>query len=177
VAEQRPSSEPTLGPDDSAPPTNGRRAEERVGRLRSGLSDLDQSVPVVARERYLRWLGAVLMVTGPVWIAVEYFVSHSTRSPLQQGDATIGSLWGLALLILGVALFLRYSGGRLWRYGIARMTYDQDILSERVVAAVANSQRSPRGPLVASRAGDPSSPDDPVSDDTTLPADRAVGTD
>ena len=175
MAEQRPYPESTKRPDDSALAND--RAEERVGRLRSGLSDLDQSVPVAARERHLRRLGVALMVIGPGWIAVEYFVSHNTRSPLQQGDATIGSLWGLALLIVGVALFLRYSGGRLWRYGIARMTYDQDILSERVVAALADNQNRSRGALVASRAGDPSSPDDPVGNDSALRVDRAVGDD
>ncbi len=125
-------------PSESSPP---QAEAPGVDRVRTGLAGLDQAVPVAVRERYLRRLGALLLVLGPIWIAVEYFVSHSTRSPLQQGDAIVGSLFGLSLMIAGAALFVRYSGGRLWRYGIARMTYDQQILSDRVVDAMERRRR------------------------------------
>jgi hypothetical protein len=105
----------------------------RIEALRSDLADLGRRRPAATRERLLLRLSGLLLIAGPAWIAVEYFVAHSTRSGLQQRDAIIGALFGLALTIVGAVLFLRYSGGRLWRYGISRLAADQDRLAELVM--------------------------------------------
>lgn len=115
-------------PDGASPDPVVTAPVERVEALRSDLAELQRKRPAVGRERILLRLGGLLLIAGPAWIAVEYFVAHSTRSGLQQRDAIIGALFGLALVIVGGVLFLRYSGGRLWRYGISRLAADQDQL-------------------------------------------------
>lgn len=92
----------------------------RVEQLRADLAAVGVHDPVNDRERILARLGVLLMVAGPIWVAVEYFVSHSGHNSLQQRDAIIGALFGLALCVVGAALFLRYSGGRLLRLWMAR---------------------------------------------------------
>lgn len=135
MAEQRTEPVSTTPPPaaDGAPDGDG---DARIAALRADLVRLQQRRPAVARERVLGRVGGLLLVAGPVWIAVEYFVAHSTRSGLQQRDAIIGALFGLALTLVGAVLFLRYSGGRLWRYGVSRLAADQDQLVTLVTEAL-----------------------------------------
>lgn len=106
-----------------ADPTTQDRTEdrERVQRLEAELARLQDARPGPARERRLMQFGATLMVLGPVWIIVEYFISHSATSGLQQRDALVGAVFGLALAVVGTGLFLRCSLGRLWRAGITHL--------------------------------------------------------
>jgi len=106
----------TVGPT-AAPPV-GRA--ERLDQLKADLVAVGVHDPVSDRERLGARLGAVLLVAGPVWAAVEYFVSHTGHNSLQQRDAMIGALFALCLTVVGAAVFLRYSGGRLVRLWMAR---------------------------------------------------------
>lgn len=105
-------------PGGAAAPRSGHDDGQRVRLLEAELARLQDARPGPARERRGMLLGAVLMVVGPVWIVVEYVVSHTATSGLQQRDALVGAVFGLALAVVGTGLFLRCSLGRLWRAGI-----------------------------------------------------------
>lgn len=99
--------------------------DARVQQLEGELGRLQDQRPAPARERRLMRLGAVLMVLGPVWIIVEYFISHTATSGLQQRDALVGAIFGLAISVVGTGLFIRCSLARLWRAGIAHLTAER----------------------------------------------------
>ena len=128
---------PGGGLDPAPPPTaTAAPASDRLERLRADLEAVGVHDPVADRERLLGRLGAVLLVLGPIWVAVEYLVSHSGQNSLQQRDAIIGALFGLSLSLAGVALFLRYSGGRLLKLWMARAALMADRQQAELVAAV-----------------------------------------
>jgi hypothetical protein len=63
-------------------------------------------------------------------------MSHSTSDALVQRDALVIALAGVALSIVGAALFLRYSLTGVLRYWMARQSYDLALLAERLPGAV-----------------------------------------
>lgn len=116
--------------------SNPSPAVTSMDDVRADLDRLGARDPVAARERALGRFGALLMVLGPIWVAVEYAISHSGQNSLQQRDAIIGALFGLSLCVAGTALFLRYSGGRVLRLWMARSALVTEQQNEALVAAV-----------------------------------------
>jgi hypothetical protein len=81
------------------------------------------------RDRFLRLLGAVLMPVGVVLPIVAYFVAHNTDNALDQGDAIILALAGVATAIVGVGLFVLYSATDFLRFWIARLILQQEAVA------------------------------------------------
>jgi hypothetical protein len=117
-------------------PDPAAKSPERLDRLRDDLARVGPRDAVSTREQWLARAGAVLLALGPIWAAVEYFVSHSGHNSLQQRDAIIGALFGLTLSVAGAALFLRYSGGRLLRLWMARSALVTEQQHADLLAAV-----------------------------------------
>lgn len=92
--------------------------------------------PVATRERTLLRLGGTLLVVGPLWAVVAYFVSHAADSSLQQRDALVAAVFGACLTMVGAALFLRYSIGRFLRFWLARLSYEQEAQAARLAQVV-----------------------------------------
>ncbi|WP_040801392.1 hypothetical protein [Nocardia higoensis] len=104
------------------------RAERFVRELQT------MKIPDPAAGRSGLWLrtGIALMVAGPVLALLAYFMSHGTTDPLAQRDAIVLALLGIALAVVGAALFLRYSLTNFLRFWLARQSYDIDRLADRV---------------------------------------------
>ncbi len=120
------------GPDGREAAAEGERAQ----RFREDLTKMHVPGTSTSRERNLARLGAVLLVAGPVWVIVCYFISHSATSSLQQNDALVGAVFGLSLTVVGLALFLRYAGARFLRFWLARISYEQHLHTTQVVEAI-----------------------------------------
>ena len=67
---------------------------------------------------------------------VAYFVSHGTSNPLDQNDAQVLALIGVALTVAGGALFVRYSMAQFLRFWLARLSFEQAVHTDRVVDAL-----------------------------------------
>ena len=76
-------------------------------------------------DRGVSVLGMLLGVAGLVVILVSFLQSRSYSSILDQMDALILALFGVALTILGAALYIRASMTRFLRYWLLRMVYEQ----------------------------------------------------
>ena len=61
-----------------------------------------------------------------------YFGSHSSNPPTQQ-DFVVVALIGVALTVVGAALFLRYSFAQFLRFWLARLIYEQQAQTDRIV--------------------------------------------
>ena len=82
------------------------------------------------RDRLFQWLGASLMVVGAGLAFIAYFIANGQDSGdvlldnLEHNEHTILAIAGLALAVVGAALFMRYSMGRFLRFWLLRQIYE-----------------------------------------------------
>jgi len=76
-------------------------------------------------DRSLSLLGVLAAIAGLGIILLSFAQSRNYSSILNQMDALILSLFGLGLIIVGAALYLRGSMTRFLRYWLLRMVYEQ----------------------------------------------------
>lgn len=106
--------------------------ETRADRFVRELQSLKIPDPAAGRSGLWLRAGIALMIAGPVVALLAYFMSHGTTDPLAQRDAIVLALLGIALAVVGAALFLRYSLTNFLRFWLARQSYDIDRLADRV---------------------------------------------
>ena len=115
---------------------------ERVEQFKAEIADMGVKDPAVARDRLLLRASVALLVAGPVLAIVAYFISHGTTNPLQQRDAIIVALIGVALSVSGGALFVRYALASFMRFWLARLCWEQSAQTDRVVTALESRGQS-----------------------------------
>lgn len=88
-------------------------------------------------ERWLLLLGSLLLVAG-VALGVVGGVKASGASKTADQVAAIatGGLLGLVLVVAGVALFIRFSLGRLLRFWMVRLVHEHRSETDRLIAAI-----------------------------------------
>ena len=93
--------------------------------------------PALKRDRALLVFGVVLLVAGVALAIDGYALSHAaTNDQRQQLDGIAIGLIGVAVTIAGAALFVRYSLAQFLRFWLARLTYEQQAQTDRVVEAI-----------------------------------------
>ena len=105
----------------------------RVEAFKAEIADMKLRDPASGRDRQLLTLGVVLLIAGIVVTVIAYFMSHGTTNALTQRDAIIVALAGVAVTIAGGALFLRYSLATFLRFWLARLIYEQQVQTDRIV--------------------------------------------
>jgi peptidoglycan/LPS O-acetylase OafA/YrhL len=98
----------------------------RLDRFKAEIAEMRLKESDPAKEANLVRLGAVLLVVGVVVGVVAFFISHGTTNPLQQRDAIVIALTGVAITVAGAALFLRYGLTQFLRFWLARMIFEQN---------------------------------------------------
>jgi len=116
--------------------TNNDRADARVEQFKAEVADMRLRDPATGLDRLLLRLGVVGMVGGPVLALVAYFLSHSATGSLQQNDAIVQAILGLAITVVGAALYLKAALAGFLRFWMARLSYEQQAQGDRVTAAV-----------------------------------------
>jgi hypothetical protein len=119
-------------------PVTPSGSQERVAQFKQEIADMRLRDPVVARERRLLQLGIALMVVAAA-LEIYAYIYSSNGNALEQNDAQVLALAGLAAAVIGAALFVRYSIAQFLRYWLARVTYEQQTQTDRVVDAVKGS--------------------------------------
>lgn len=122
----------------SSQPTTPSGSQERVAQFKQEIADMRLRDPVVARERRLLQLGIALMIVAAA-LEIYAYIYSSNGNALEQNDAQVLALAGLAAAVIGAALFVRYSIAQFLRYWLARLTYEQQTQTDRVVDAVKGS--------------------------------------
>jgi hypothetical protein len=111
---------------------------ERVEQFKADIAEMGVKDPSVARDRLLLRASVALMALGPLLGIIGYFLSHGTDNPLQQRDAIVLSLIGVSCAVSGGALFVRYALASFMRFWLARLCWEQQAQTDRVVAALEN---------------------------------------
>ena len=94
----------------------------RVEQFQQEIDAMQLRDPAVTRERNLLRLGGILMVAGIVVAAGAYVLDRSANvnsGQAQQLDALSLGLLGVAITVVGGAMFLRYSLGQFLRFWLA----------------------------------------------------------
>ncbi|AZG45779.1 hypothetical protein [Gordonia insulae] len=119
--------------------------DDRAERFTRELDSLKIPDPAAARSQLWIRAGVAAMAVGVALGVLAYLMSHNTSNPLVQRDALTIALTGVALAVVGSAVFLRYSLTNFLRFWLARQTFDLNEFGDRVVngRSVTNDQ-SPR---------------------------------
>ena len=119
--------------------------EARIDEFRSEIDGLKLKGSSGEGEKRLLVIGIVLVAVG-IGLAVlgAVQVGASGGSPAdQRAFMAQGSFMGLALIIAGAALFVRYSLARYLRFWLIRMTYESRANTDRVVDAIERASGLP----------------------------------
>ncbi|HEX7132216.1 MAG TPA: hypothetical protein VF228_06545 [Iamia sp.] len=108
----------------------------RVEQFTAEIADMKLPDTASSRDRTLLRLGVVMMAAGVVIGVVAYFLGHGTTNPLQQRDAMVIAIIGLTVSVVGAAVFLRYSLAQFLRFWLARLSWEQQAQTDRMVEAV-----------------------------------------
>ena len=109
---------------------------DRVEQFKTEIAEMRLPDPASGRDRLLLRGGVVLMIAGIITTIVAYSMSHGTTNVLTQNDAQIVAMIGIAVSVLGGALFLRYSIAHFLRFWLARLSWEQQAQTDRLVEAL-----------------------------------------
>ncbi|NLD77893.1 MAG: hypothetical protein GX643_14630 [Acidimicrobiales bacterium] len=84
-------------------------------------------VKAAGRDALLLKVGAAMMPLGIALTVIGWFLSRNSQTSLDQNDALIVAVIGVAVAVVGVGLFLRYSLAEFLRFWLARMIHQQDL--------------------------------------------------
>lgn len=116
---------------------------QRVEEFKDEIAEMKLPDQASGRDRTLLRVGVALMVVGVVLAPVAYATSSGTTNALQQRDALVLALSGVILAVVGAALFLRYSMAQFLRFWLARLSWEQQAQTDRVVEAMAPGSTGP----------------------------------
>ena len=106
---------------------------ERVEQFKRDIAEMQVKDPAAGRDRLALRGGVTLMVIGVIAAIAAYAQSHNTPNPLEQRDAIIIALIGVAVTVVGAALFLKGSLSTFFRFWLARLIYEQKAQTDRIV--------------------------------------------
>ena len=111
--------------------------DERINEFSDEVAQLQLRAARGDRERLFLAAGVVALVVGIVLTVVGGIsASGSAVAADQTAAIATGSYIGIALLIAGAALFIRYSVGRMLRFWLVRLVHEQRTETDRLIAAI-----------------------------------------
>ncbi len=124
-------------------PTTAGAAEpsERVARFKAEIAEMRLRDPKASRDRVWALVGLVLMVVGVIVAFAGFFISRgattafNSQGPAEQRDAIALAVAGVAVTVFGAAMFIRYSFAQFLRFWLARLIYEQQAQTDRIVEA------------------------------------------
>lgn len=105
-------------------------SDSRIEQLRAEVDDLKVKTAGGSADRPLLILGIVLMVAGIALAFISYVVAGGQNSGnlaidnLEHNESIILAITGLAMSVVGAALFLRYSLAGFLRFWLLRQLYE-----------------------------------------------------
>jgi hypothetical protein len=131
---------------DETVPVQGN--PDRVDAFKAEIEDMKLKASGAEGERRLLGLGLLLTAAGlalAIYGAIEV-VNAGDSAADQRAFMASGTLLGIALVIAGAALFVRYSLSRYMRFWLIRMIHESRTNTDRIVDAIgARDNDSARG--------------------------------
>jgi hypothetical protein len=127
----------------SSPPTHGASAmhgqPDRIEQFKADIAEMRITDPSSSRDRLATRLGLVGLALGVVIPLFAYSLSNSTTNPLQQRDAIVVALLGVAVAIVGGALYLKGALSGFLRFWLARDLHERRAQTDRLLQGLGAS--------------------------------------
>lgn len=107
------------------PPQGAGMRADRRAEFEAELGRVQLKTGRAANERRLLAAGMAAMVAGAVVALVAFLVSTAMADTRDVISMSILAVFGLALSVVGAAVFLRYALGRFFRFWLLRLIYEQ----------------------------------------------------
>lgn len=118
---------------------------DRVEEFTREIAAMGIRTPEAERERWALIGGVAAMVLGLLMIVGGWWGASGTTVVVEAVSYLIsGGVLGLGLIVIGAALFVRYSSTRYLRYWLIRMIYEEQANADRVVEAVRAARTTER---------------------------------
>ena len=102
------------------------------------VAELHVPEPKADREALLLRVGWALIGVGIVLVVSGYWGASGTSVISEQIPYAIsGGVGGLACVVVGTSLVVRFSLARLFRFWLARLVYEHQVQTDRTVEALA----------------------------------------
>lgn len=110
---------------------------DRVAEFTAEIESMKLKASGADGEKRLLILGALAVVAGVVLAVVGGVQVVNAPTPMdQQAYLATGALLGIALMIAGAALFVRYSLARYLRFWMVRLVFESRANADRIVDAI-----------------------------------------
>ena len=107
---------------------------DRIEQFKAEIAELRIKDPSAPRDPMLARAGMVAMGIGVALGVVAYVLSHGTENDLQQRDAIVVALIGVAVTVTGAALFLKASIANFLRFWLLRDLHERRAQTDRLLA-------------------------------------------
>ncbi|MFM8563383.1 MAG: hypothetical protein ACKOCE_05760 [Acidimicrobiia bacterium] len=113
--------------------------ENRIQTFTEEIGEMKLRGARADRERWLLVIGSLALIIGVALAIVGGFQASGTQNMGDQiAFLATGTLIGLALVIAGTALFVRYSLARFMRFWLIRLVHEHRSETDRVLDALKN---------------------------------------
>ncbi len=99
--------------------------DDHITQFKADIANMNVGGTGANRDPLLTKLGGAGMLVGVVLAVIAYFMSHSSTDPLEQSDAHILALIGIAVTVASAAIFIKASLTQFLRFWMARLIYEQ----------------------------------------------------
>lgn len=129
---------------------------DRVEAFTREIAAMGIRTPQAERERWALVGGVVAMAVGLFAIIAGWYGASGTSVVVEAISYAIsGGALGLGLIVVGAALFVRYSSTRYLRYWLVRLIYEEQANADRIAAAAGEVRQAverlrPARPVAAS---------------------------
>lgn len=106
---------------------------DRAAAFKADIAELRISDPATTRDRLALRVGLAAMAAGVILPVTAYFLSHDTTNALQQRDALVVALLGVAMAVAGSALYLKAALAGFLRFWLVRQLHEQRTQTDRIL--------------------------------------------
>jgi hypothetical protein len=106
---------------------------DRIEQFEADLAELRIVDPSASRDQLAARAGLVGLVVGIALPAVAYALSHGTTNALEQRDAIVLALLGIASAVAGGALYLKGALAGFLRFWLLRDLHERRAQTDRIV--------------------------------------------
>jgi len=112
--------------------------QQRIDEFKTELAALrTQSTASVTGDRRFLVLGIALIAVGLIAIMLGWWGASGTTETYEAISYMVsGGIMGIGLVIIGVALYLRYSLAGFLKFWLVRWVYEQQAQTDRLLAAM-----------------------------------------
>lgn len=121
---------------------------DRIEQLKADIAELRVADPSASRDQLSTRLGVAGMVVGIVLGIYAYTLSYGAEggdAALQQNDAVVVALIGVALVVAGGALYLKGALASFLRFWLVRDLHERRAQTDRIVQTLGGGDQGAEG--------------------------------